>query len=450
MTNLWPKDSHVFQRELDRQYPMMVRAEGYRLYDDEGREYLDAIGGGAAVCLIGYGIPEVIDAVQKQVAILPFVHNQKFTNPWQEELADALLQHAPSFNRVIFCQGGGEANETALRLVRSYHVERGETSRWNIISPAQAYHGSTIATLALTGRPALQYPYQPYIPEFLHVPPVDLERDPDGEETLATIERMILDNGPETIAAFWCEAVSAAANPAYRAPDAFYAGVGRLAERYGFLIVVDEVVTGVGRTGTFFASDKWPIRPDVVTTAKGLGGGYVPMGAVLTTERVYHAVAEGSRDFSHGHTFNGYPLGCAVGLAILRYIDEHQLIERVAQDGPTFLEMLHTALHGCPMVNDVRGEGFLFGVNYRDENGAFFDPSLHVARRIDIAALAEGVLTYSSQPTADGYQADQTVLSPSFLTTEDDWREIARRFRRAIEAVASDVQAGTPVALVVG
>lgn len=450
MTLLSPSDSHVFHRELDRQYPIMVRADGYRLYDDEGREYLDAIGGGAAVCLIGYGIPEVIEAVQKQVEILPFVHNQKFTNPWQEELADVLLQHAPQFSRVIFVQGGGEANETALRLVRSYHVERGDTTRWNIISPAQAYHGSTIATLALTGRPALQYPYQPYVPEFLHFPPVDVERDPHGEEALATIERMILDNGPETIAAFWCEAVSAAANPAYRAPDAFYAGVGRLADKYGFLIVVDEVVTGVGRTGTFFASDKWPINPDIVTTAKGLGGGYVPMGGMLTTERVYAAVAEGSRDFSHGHTFNGYPLGCAVGLAILRYIDQHHLIERVAQDGPKFLEILQETLDGCPMVNDVRGEGFLFGVNYRDENGAFFEQALHVARRIDVAALSEGLLTYSSQPTADGYQADQTVLSPSFLTTEEDWREITRRFRRAIETVAASVQAGKPMELVVG
>jgi adenosylmethionine-8-amino-7-oxononanoate aminotransferase len=161
-------------------------------------------------------------------------------------------------------------------------------------------------------------------------------------------------------------------------------------------------------------------------------------------------VAEGSRDFSHGHTFNGYGLGCAAGLAILKYLDDHRLVERVARKGPELLDVLRTQLAGAPMVNEVRGEGFLFGVTYRDEDGRFLDPELRVGRRIDVAALDERLLTYSTQPTADGYAGDQTLLSPSYLTTDEDWEEIARRFRRSIETVAEDVKMGAPMAAIVG
>jgi adenosylmethionine-8-amino-7-oxononanoate aminotransferase len=451
MTTVWPDRSAVFHRELDRQYPVMARGKGYRVYDDEGREYLDAVGGGAAVVNIGYGIPEIIAAAHRQVEVLPFVHNQKFTNPLQEELARAVLDHAPNYAKVIFCQGGGEANETALRLVRSFHSDRAEEQRWRVISVAQAYHGSTMANLALTDRPAsLTHPYEPYLPDFLHIPPADPKTDPDGSRALGVLEQTIQNAGPETVAAYWCEPVSAAAAPALRAPDSFYAGLAQLAERHGFLVVFDEVVTGIGRTGTFFAADQMPIVPDIITTAKGLGGGYVPMGGVLATQRVYDAIAEGSRDFSHGYTFNGYPLGCAVGLAILRYLDQHKLIERVAEKGPLFLGVLRDSLRDCPFVDDVRGQGFLFGITYKDEAGGFLDRSLRVARRIDVAALGEGLLTYSTQPTADGFMGDQTMLAPSFETTDEDFEDIARRLRRAILKVASDVKEGRPLELVLG
>jgi adenosylmethionine-8-amino-7-oxononanoate aminotransferase len=322
VTAIRPSDSAVFHRELDRLYPVMVRAVGNRVFDDEGTQYIDAIGGGAAVNAIGFGVPDVVEAAHRQLATLPFIHNQKFTNLAQEELARVFLRHCPEYSRVVFCQGGGEANETALRLARSYHVERGEDSRWRAVSVAQAYHGSTMATLALTGRPALQYPYGPYLPDFRHIPPVDPLLDPDGRQGLELLEAAIQEAGPETIAAFWCEPVSAAAGPALAPPDGFFEGLGKLRERYGFLIVFDEVVTGIGRTGTFFAAHQLPVVPDIVTTAKGLGGGYVPMGAVVTTQQVYEAVANGSRDFSHGYTFNGYPLGCGVGLAVHRALDE--------------------------------------------------------------------------------------------------------------------------------
>lgn len=449
MTLVTPADSAVFHRELDRLYPVMERADGYRLWDDEGVEYLDAIGGGAAVVNVGYGIPEVVEAVREQVGVMPFVHNQKFTHELQEELARRLTALS-GYARVIFVQGGGEANETAIRLARNYHVERGDDSRWRFVTPAQAYHGSTMATLALTGRPALQYPYAPYLPDFLHVPPVDDRADPTGSAALETLERTIVEAGPETIAAFHCEPVSAAAAPGWGPPPEFFAGLAELREKYGFLVVFDEVVTGIGRTGTLFAADQLPIRPDIITTAKGLGGGYVPMGAVLTTQEVYDAIAEGSRDFSHGYTYNGYPLACVVALAVLDHLERNRLIERVAEDGPRFVEILREALADLPVVDDVRGRGFLFGVTYRDEDGGFLDPALKFARRVDVAALAERLLVYSSQPTADGYQADQTMLAPAYTVTEEDFREIAARLRRAVERVSADVQVGAPLQVVTG
>ena len=451
MTTIRPDQSAVFHRELDREYPVMVRGGGYRIYDDGGREYLDAIGGGAAVVNIGFGLPDVIQALARQAEILPFVHNQKFTSPPQEELARVLIEHAPDYAKVIFCQGGAEANETALRLVRSFHAECGDDQRWAFISVAQAYHGSTIGTLALTKRPAsLTHPYEPYLPSFLHIPPVDPSTDPDGSRALSALEDAIRLAGAETVAAFWCEPVSAAAAPALRAPDSFYAGVAELAQRHGFLVVFDEVVTGLGRTGSFLAADQMPITPDIVTTAKGLGGGYIPMGAVLATQRVYDAIAAGSKDFSHGHTFNGYPLGCAVGLAMLQHLDEHRLIERVARKGPDFLNTLRETLTGCPFVDEIRGQGFLFGITYRDDEHRFLDPSLRLARRIDVAALGERLLVYSTQPTADGYMGDQTMLAPSFETTDEDFAEIARRLSLAIARAAADIKEGRPLELVLG
>jgi adenosylmethionine-8-amino-7-oxononanoate aminotransferase len=450
MTLVRPEKSHVFHRELDREYPVMTRGQGYRLYDDEGREYLDAVGGGAAVCNIGYGVKEVTRALCDQGDVLPFVHNQKFTHPLQENLAQRLLEHAPQYRRVVFCQGGGEANETALRLARSYHVERGDHSRWRVISVAQAYHGSTMATLSLTGRPALQYPYSPYLADFEHIPPIVREEDSDGSKALGRLQQLIDSLGSETIAAYFCEPVSAAAAPALRAPDDFYAGLAELASQYGFLVVFDEVVTGVGRTGAFFAADHLPIEPDIITTAKGLAGGYAPIGAVLATERIYEAVANGSRDFSHGYTFNGYPLGCAAAQAVLRYIEANDLIARVAEKGPQFVSTLRDILAGCSLVHEIRGEGFLLGVTYRDDEGRLLDPELGVARRIDIAALDQGLIIYSTQPTKDGYMGDQTMLAPAFTTSDEDFFEIAQRMRRALETVEQDIGRKAPMGAVIG
>lgn len=433
----------VFPRELDRAYPLIERGEGVWLYDAAGNAILDAVGGGAMVTSLGYGIRELVDAARAQAERLPFVYNLRATTPAQEALAAELIALAPpGFTRVHFVTGGAEANELALRLARSYHVERDESSRWRFVTQAQAYHGPTWATLSLTGRPGLQHPYEPYLSPQLHIPPSTWRFDPTGEAALEALDRAIDEAGAETIAGFFCEPVSAAALPAYAPPERFWLGLEERRREHGFLVCLDEVVTGMGRTGSWFAADQLPLVPDLITTAKGLGAGYAPIGAVLCREHVYDAVAGGSRSFEHGHTWDGAPLSCAVGLAVLRYLKEHRLVERVAERGPALRAELEAALAGSRMVREVRGRGFLLGIDYVDpaDGESFLDPALGVAGRINEEALRRGLLVYSTQPTADGYAGDQTLLTPAFVSSEDELALIVERMADTVRAVEAALQ----------
>jgi adenosylmethionine-8-amino-7-oxononanoate aminotransferase len=448
-------ETRVFVRELDRPYPLIVRGEGVWLYDAGGTAYLDAVSGGAMVTSLGHGRSPAIAAAAAQAEQVSFIYNQQFTSPAQEGLADELLAHAPDgFERVHFVSGGAEANETALRLVRSYHVERGEPGRTRIVSPAQAYHGPTMATLGLTGRPGLRAPYDPYIAQQLHIPPSTWRLDPSGAEALAALDRALDSAGPGGVAAFVCEPISAAALPAYSPPDAFWLGLDERRRTHGFLICLDEVVTGMGRTGTWFAAEQLPIEPDVITTAKGLGAGYAAIGAVICHRRVYEAVEHGSRAFEHGHTWDGAPLPCAVGRAVIAELERGGLVERVRERGPILRDALAAALEGSEIVREVRGRGFLLGVDYVDprDGESLLPPELGVARRIDEEALARRLCVYSTQPTADGYAGDQTLLAPAFVATDAELDEIVERLAATVKAVETEVKqrlarpAATPVA----
>lgn len=433
----------VFVRELDRFYPLIERAEGVWLYDSAGTAYLDAVGGGAMVTSLGHGVPELIEAARAQAGKVAFLYNQQFTSPPQEELARELVALAPEgFTRVHFVTGGAEANETAVRLARSYHVERGEPNRWRIISPAQAYHGPTAATLSLAGRPGLHHHYSPYLAPQLHIPPSTWRFDPSGEAALAALDGALEEAGPETVSAFFCEPVSAAALPAYSPPQRFWEGLAERRERHGFLICLDEVVTGMGRTGTWFAAEQLPFVPDVITTAKGLGAGYAAVGAVVCRKEVYRAVAEGSRAFELGHTWDGAPLPCAVGLAVVRYLREHRLVEHVREEGPRLLQALQEALVDTELVGEVRGRGFLLGIDYVDPRDglSFLPPELGLARRVDVEALRRGLVVYSTQPTADGYAGDQTLLAPAFTTTDDELSLVVERMAETVRALERDVK----------
>ncbi|MGH2556694.1 MAG: aspartate aminotransferase family protein [Actinomycetota bacterium] len=435
--------SHVLHLELDRRYPLIVRGEGVWVEDSGGRRYLDAMSGGSMAATLGHGRRDIIEAARRQAERLTYVHNERLTNPAQERLAQELVEAAPEgFTRVRFVTGGSEANEMAIQLARSYHVERGEPQRWQVISPAQAYHGPTMATLAMTGRPGLQGPFGPYIPHHLHIPPSTWRFDPTGEAALQALDRALEEAGPENVSAFFCEAISAAALPAYTPPQRFWEGLAERRERHGFLILFDEVVTGVGRTGRWFAGNGTPLAPDIIATAKGLGAGYAAIGAVLCGEHVYEAFAKGSRRFTLGHTWDGAPLPCAVGLAVLEVLRSEGLIERVRERGARLRDELAAALQGIPIVREVRGHGFLLGVSFADprDGESFLPPELRVAGRIDAAAFARGLITLSTQPTRDGYAGDQTLFAPPFTTTDDELSEMVTRFAESVRHVAGEVE----------
>jgi len=440
-------ETRVLVRELDRPYPLIVRGRGVWLEDRDGTTYLDAISGGAMVTSLGHGPNPAIAAAAAQAEELSFVYNQQFTTPAQEGLADDLCAVAPpGFDRVHFTSGGAEANETALRLARSYHVERGETARTRIISPAQAYHGPTMATLGLTGRAALRAPYDPFIAPQLTIPPSSWRFDPSGAEALDALDRALETAGPETVAAFFIEPVSAAALPAYSPPAAFWRGLDERRREHGFLVCLDEVVTGLGRTGSWFAADQLPIEPDIITTAKGLGAGYAPIGGALCHERVYAAIAAGSRAFEHGHTWDGAPLPCAVGRAVLAQLHERRLVEQVAERGPGLRDRLAAALEGCEMVREVRGRGFLLGIDYVDpgDGESLLPEELAVARRIDETALANRLCVYSTQPTADGWAGDQTLLAPAFVASDEELDAIVDRMAATVRSVEAEVKRRLP------
>src|SRR6266545_1239483 len=393
--------TRVLPLELDRRYPVVVRGRGVWVEDADGRRYLDAMSGGSMAATLGHGRTDIIEAARAQAERLAYVHNERLTNPAQERLARELVEVAPEgFTRARFVASGSDANEMAVQLARSYHVERGEPDRWQVISPAQAYHGPTMETLALTGRPGLQGPFGPYLPRHLHIPPSTWRFDPGGEAALEALDQALEESGPGTVSAFFCEPISAAALPAYTPPRRFWEGLAERRERHGFLVLFDEVVTGVGRTGRWFAGAGTECAPDIIATAKGLGAGYVAIGALLVKEHVYDAIARGSRRFTLGHTWDGAPLACAVGLAVLG------------------------AMHAEGLVDRVRDRG----------------AKLLVGARIDEAAFERGLIVLSTQPTRDGYAGDQTLFAPPFTTTDEELAEMVSRFTDTVRHVAEGVE----------
>jgi adenosylmethionine-8-amino-7-oxononanoate aminotransferase len=423
--------------------PMVVRGEGVWIEDAAGRRYLDAMSGGSMAATLGHGRRDVIAAARAQAETLAFVHNERVTNPLQERLAEELVEVAPEgFTRARFTVSGADANELAIQIARSYHVERGEPDRWQVISPAQAYHGPTMETLALTGRPGMHGPFVPYLPRHLHIPPSTWRFDPSGEAALEALDRALEDAGPGNVSTFFCEAISGAALPGYTPPARFWEGLAERRDRHGFLVCFDEVVTGVGRTGHWFAGAATACAPDIIATAKGLGAGYAAIGAVLVREHVYDAFARGSRRFTLGHTWDGAPLACAVGLAVLEAVRSEGLIERVRERGAALREELSAALAGIPMVREVMGHGYLLGVSFVDprDGESFLPPTLRVGARIDAAAFDRELIVLSTQPTRDGYAGDQTLFAPAFTATDDELAEMVSRFSDVVHQVAADVE----------
>lgn len=435
--------SHVLHRSLTQSYPTAVRGDGAYLIDSEGRRYLDASGGAAVSCL-GHSDPAVIEAVRRQVGTLAYAHTSFFTTEPMEQLADFLIARAPAGMRsVYFVSGGSEAVEAALKLARQYFVEIGQPQRTHLIARRQSYHGNTLGALATGGNAWRRQQFQPLLIDVSHVSPCYAYRDqavgetPEayGERLARELEAEILRLGADKVMAFVAEPVVGATLGAVPAVPGYFKRVREICDRHGVLLILDEVMCGMGRTGSLFAAEQEGISADLITIAKGLGAGYQPIGATLVSERIHDAIAQGSGFFQHGHTYIGHATACAAALAVQKTIEERGLLARVRSLGLDLQQRLQQAFGAHPHIGDIRGRGLFQGLELvaeRDGKAPFpAEAKLHA--RIKKAAMQEGLLCYPMGGTLDGRRGDHILLAPPFILEEAQLDELVDKLQRAID-----------------
>lgn len=435
--------SHVFPRHCRKSPPIAVRGEGCYLYDSTGKAYLDGSGGAAVSCL-GHGDADVIAAVQKQVADLAFAHTGFLTSEPAEELADLLVANAPGdLDRVYFVSGGSEATESAIKLARQYFVETGQPERKHLIARQQSYHGNTLGALSAGGNELRKRQFAPLLLEVSHIAPCyEYVLRTSGESAVEyglraaqELEDEILRLGPETVMAFMAEPVVGATLGAVTAVPGYFKRIREICDKYGVLLIFDEVMCGMGRTGHLFACDADGVAPDILCIAKGLGAGYQPIGAMLCTDTIYAAIESGSGFFQHGHTYLGHPVAAAAGLAVVRKILDQNLATRSAVMGDKLSAALHLALGQHPHVGDIRGRGLFQGIELvadRDTK-APFDPELGLAGKIKSAAFDAGLICYPVPGTRDGRIGDHVLLAPPFIIEDDQIAELVSKLSGAID-----------------
>ncbi|PRX35304.1 Adenosylmethionine-8-amino-7-oxononanoate aminotransferase [Meinhardsimonia xiamenensis] len=436
--------SHIFPRHTKALPPVAVAGEGCYLIDAEGRRYFDGSGGAAVSCL-GHGDTDVIAAIKAQVERLAFAHTGFFTSEPAEALADKLIAHAPGdLDRVYLVSGGSEAMEAALKLARQYFLEIGEPQRRHFIARRQSYHGNTLGALATGGNEWRRAQFAPMLIDVAHVSPCYPYRGKEpGESDAAYADRLAAELeaeierlGPETVIAFVAEPVVGATAGAVVPVPGYFRRIREICNRHGILLILDEVMCGMGRTGTLFACEQEGVTPDITAVAKGLGGGYQPIGAMLCTRAIYEAIAAGSGFFQHGHTYMGHPVAAAAGLAVLTKLTDGGLVARAAEMGARFGAALEEAFGEHPHVGEVRGRGLFRALELvaDRETKAPFEPGLGLAARIKREAFARGLICYPMSGTIDGRRGDHVLLAPPFIITEEQIGEVIGKLADALEA----------------
>jgi len=437
--------THVFHRNPRQPLELAVRGEGIRLFDRHGRGYIDASGGAAVSCL-GHGHPDVLAATRKQLDELAYAHSSFFTTQACEDLADFLAQRAPAdLDHVYFVSGGSEAVEAALKLARQYFVEKGEGSRRHFIARRQSYHGNTLGALAIGGNAWRREPFLPLLVEAHHVSPCYAYRDqrPDeSEEQYAQrladeLDARIRELGPGNVAAFVAETVVGATAGVLPPVRTYLRRVREVCDRHGVLLIFDEVMSGMGRTGHLYACAEDGVAPDILTIAKGLGGGYQPIGAMLASRRIYDTIVGGSGFFQHGHTYMGHATACAAALAVQRVIERDGLLRNVRERGEQLRASLRQALDDHPNVGDIRGRGLFVGVEFVADKASkeALDPARRTHAALKKRAMENGLLMYPMGGTVDGVRGDHVLLAPPFICDEADIEEIAGRFSATVREV---------------
>ena len=437
--------SSVFPRDTRITPPVAVGGEGCYLIDSTGKRYFDGSGGAAVSCL-GHGDAEVTEAIKAQLDRLAFAHTGFFSSEPAEALADLLIRHAPGdLSRVYFVSGGSEATEAALKLARQYHVEKGEPGRGRIIARRQSYHGNTIGALSAGGNAWRRAQFSPLLIDVSHIAPCYEYRFRDeaesafdyGQRAAQELEDEILRLGSDTVMAFIAEPVVGATMGAVPAVEGYFRRIREICDAYGVLLIFDEVMCGMGRTGHLFACEAEGVAPDILCIAKGLGAGYQPIGAMLCSAAIYDAIAQGSGFFQHGHTYIGHPVATAAGLAVVTALLERDLITRVGQLGKALEAGLRGALGQHPNVGDIRGRGLFWGIEIVSDRTTKtpFDPSLRVAARLKQVAFENGLICYPMAGTIDGRSGDHLLLAPPFIMTDGQVDELVGKVTQSVKKV---------------
>ncbi|MBY5931717.1 aspartate aminotransferase family protein [Tateyamaria omphalii] len=436
--------SHVFPRNSKAPPPMVSRGAGAYLFDAGGKSYLNC--GDAAVSCLGHGDAHVTAAIKAQLDQVAFAHTGYFTSAPAEQLADRLVAATPDgLDRVYFVSGGSEAMEAALKLARQYFIEIGQPERSHVIARQQSYHGNTLGALATGGNEARRAPFDPLLMKVSHVSPCYAYRgQADGETEAQYVDRLIDELeaevqavGPDKVMAFVAEPVVGATLGAVPAVGDYFAKVRALCDRHGILLIFDEVMCGMGRTGTLFACEQHGVSPDICAIAKGLGAGYQPIGAMLCSARIHDTIRDGSGFFQHGHTYLGHPVACAAALAVVERLLDDEVLARVAPLGDALHQALTERFGQHPHVGDIRGVGLFRAIELVQsrETKAPFDPADKVHARLKAAAFDEGLICYPMGGTMDGTRGDHVLLAPPFILQESEVELLADRLEAAVRRV---------------
>ncbi len=441
---IYPETTHVFHRQLRQALPVAVSGQGITLTDATGKTYLDACGGAAVSCL-GHGHPEVLAAMHAQIDRLAYAHTSFFTTEVAEELADVLIASAPpGMSHAYFVSGGSEAMEAALKMARQYFVEIGQPQRRHFVARRQSYHGNTLGALAVGGNAWRRAQFQPLLMDVTHVAPcyeyrdraVDETSEAYGQRLVAELEQAFELLGPENVMAFVAETVGGATAGVLTAVPGYFKAIRELCDRHGVLLILDEVMCGMGRTGTLHACEHEGVVPDLLAIAKGLGGGYQPIGAVLVQKKMVDVFRAGSGLFQHGHTYLGHAVACAAALAVQRVIVRDGLVAQVQARGQTLNGLLHQVFANHPHVGDIRGRGLFWGLELVADRASrqCFDPALKLHARVKREAMVRGLMCYPMGGTVDGHCGDHILLAPPFIASEDDLARMVELLQQAINA----------------
>ena len=437
--------SGLLYRQVGASLPVAARGEGAIITDDDGRRYIDACGG-AAVSSVGHGHPRVVAAMREHLDRLDYVHNSFFTSAAAEALGAELVAHAPpGMSHARLVRGGSEALESALKLARQVALERGEGERRHVISRRQSYHGNTMGALSISGNVARRAVYAPLLFEAHFIDPCYSYRYRRGGESeeaygaraAAELESKIEELGPENVLAFTAETVVGATSGAVPPAPGYLRRVREICDRHGVLLILDEVMCGMGRTGTLHACEQEGVAPDLMAIAKGLGGGYAPIGAVLASEAIFRTLADGSGALQNGFTYMAHPLACAAALAVQQVIREENMLANVRRQGGILRDELEQRLGAHPRVGDIRGRGLFLALEFVEDRATKkpFDPALRVHEPVRRAGMEDGLMVYAMGGTIDGREGNHVMLAPPYTIDDTLAREIATRLADTVERV---------------